>query len=76
MGKEILWKGEKDHNIVLSRPCPCGCDRRYGNHGVGYLTGSLNDGEGFTIWIRKEAMYERLRFFYCELNHINCIEGK
>jgi hypothetical protein len=66
MGKEILWKGEESRALVLSRPCTCGCDKNGGGHGVGYLSGSHEDGSGFTIWIRKEAMYQILRGFYAE----------
>jgi hypothetical protein len=28
--------------------------------GVGYLTGSDPDGNGFTLWIKDEAMYQRV----------------
>lgn len=60
--KEIAWdKGETDRPLMAVRPCSCGCDRRYGDYGVGYLTGSDKDGYGFTIWIESEIVFQRLR---------------
>ena len=72
MGKEILWKGEESRSLTLSRPCSCGCDQRSSNHGVGYLTGSHPDGSGFTIWIKKEKLYQLLRGFYPEYKKPFC----
>jgi hypothetical protein len=58
--KEIVWQGEKDRLLQVRRPCPCGCDDRGGRGGVGYLTGSDAAGNGFTIWIQSEEVYQRL----------------
>jgi hypothetical protein len=44
----------------VRRPCPCGCDDRGGRGGVGYLTGSDAAGNGFTIWIESEEVFQRL----------------
>jgi hypothetical protein len=60
MTKEITWKGEKSRLLQVRRPCPCGCDERDGRPGVGYLTGSDDEGNGFTIWIETEEVYRRL----------------
>ncbi|RJR44301.1 MAG: hypothetical protein C4567_04345 [Deltaproteobacteria bacterium] len=60
MTKEITWKGEKSRLLQVCRPCPCGCDVRDGRPGVGYLTGSDDGGNGFTVWIESEEVYQRL----------------
>ena len=53
-----LWKnGEKSRPVSLKRPCPCGCDLREGKPGVGYLTGSDANGNGFSIWVPNEETY-------------------
>jgi hypothetical protein len=52
--KEFTWQGEKDRLLQVCRPCPCGCDDRGGRPGVGYLTGSDEEGNGFTIWIESK----------------------
>ena len=57
--REIFWGNDKNvaigRPLQLCRPCICGCDRRAGNQGVGYLT-----GDGFTIWIETEEVYQAL----------------
>jgi hypothetical protein len=58
--KEIVWKGEKNRLLSVCRPCSCGCDDRGGRPGVGYLTGSDEEGNGFTVWIECEEVYQRL----------------
>jgi hypothetical protein len=58
--KEITWQGEKDRRLQACRPCPCGCDDRGGRAGVGYLTGSDAEGNGFTVWIESEEVFQRL----------------
>jgi len=58
--KEIVWQGEKDRLLQVRRPCSCGCDDRGGRLGVGYLTGSDAEGNGFTIWIESEEVFQRL----------------
>jgi hypothetical protein len=61
MGSINFWQqGERSRELAVCRPCACGCDTRLGVPGVGYLTGSDPDGNGFTLWIKEEAMYERL----------------
>jgi hypothetical protein len=58
--KEIVWQGEEDRLLQVRRPCSCGCDDRDGRGGVGYLTGSDAAGNGFTIWIESEEVFQRL----------------
>ena len=55
---QYTWKGEKNRSIQVVRPCPCGCDERDGFRGVGYITGSDKDGNGFTIYIRSEEVFQ------------------
>jgi len=56
-----FWQqGERGRPLMVCRPCPCGCDVRGGVPGVGYLTGSDADGNGFTLWIKDEAAYSRI----------------
>jgi hypothetical protein len=61
MEKQFTWRGEKARKLMLCRPCSCGCDTRDGIKGVGYLTGSLETGDGITVWIEKEDVYRRLQ---------------
>jgi hypothetical protein len=68
LGKKEVANGK--HSLLATRrtepgaqgcrPCSCGCDTRQGVAGVGYLTGSDPDGNGFTVWIKDEAMYQRV----------------
>jgi hypothetical protein len=58
--KEFTWLGEKDRLLQVCRPCPWGCDDRGGRPGVGYLTGSDAEGNGFTVWIESEEVFQRL----------------
>ena len=51
------WNGEKNRPFELRRPCECGCDARGGLPGVGYLTGSDENGNGFTVWIESEDVF-------------------
>lgn len=61
MGKELIWNaGACNRTLTAVRPCECGCDFRDGDSGVGYLTGSNANGEGFTIWIENEQVYKLL----------------
>lgn len=63
MSKELTWDGDEGRALALHRPCPCGCDEHgaeKGSKGVGYLTGSDENGHGFTIWIENEVVYQRL----------------
>ncbi len=60
MGKQMAWgsdSADKGRPLQACRPCPCGCDERTGSEGVGYLTGSDEDGNGFTIWIESEEVF-------------------
>lgn len=57
-GPVKLWKGEADRAFRLQRPCSCGCDQRDGYQGVGYLSGSDSKGNGFTMWIQSEKVYQ------------------
>ena len=59
-GDHIIWKGHAGRHIALERPCPCGCDKREGWDGVGYLTGSDDEGNGFTLLIEDEAVYRQI----------------
>lgn len=59
---QFTWeKGEKNRPFELHRPCSCGCDERDGNNGVGYLTGSDKDGNGVTVWIETEEVFQSVR---------------
>jgi len=66
--KEITWKGEKNRLLRVCRPCSCGCDDRGGRPGVGYFTGSDAEGNGFTVWIESEEVYQRLERLLAENN--------
>jgi len=57
---QIVWTGEENRPFGLRRPCECGCDFREGIKGIGYLTYSDSEGNGFTIWIETEEVYQRL----------------
>ena len=62
-GKEqFTWtNGERNRPLQICRPCPCGCDARdNGAKGVGYLTASDEKGDGFTVWIKEEDVYDVL----------------
>lgn len=58
--QQITWNGEKNRPVGLRRPCDCGCDHRNGNLGVGYLTGSDENGNGFTVWVESEAVFSAI----------------
>jgi len=60
MSRELLWQGERKRKLSVQRPCSCGCDGRGGLQGVGYLIGSDEDGNGFTVWIQSEEVFMRL----------------
>lgn len=55
-----IWKGERKRRLAAYRPCWCGCDYRDGALGVGYLSGSDRQGNGFTVWIEDEQLFARL----------------
>lgn len=57
---EFIWKGEANRQFGAYRPCKCGvCSRD--RKGVGYLSFSDANGNGFTIWIKREKIFQRLR---------------
>jgi len=57
---DFVWKGEKDRRLSVYRPCACGvCTAN--RKGVGYLSFSDEDGNGFTIWIQREQVFRKLR---------------
>lgn len=58
---QFVWEGEENRPLRLYRPCSCGCDERNGEKGVGYLSGSNARGEGFTVWIEDEEVFQRLK---------------
>lgn len=60
-GQVKRWKGEVNRAFRLQRPCSCGCDQRSGDKGVGYLTGSDSKGNGFTLWITDEKVFQVMR---------------
>jgi len=63
MKAQFTWEnGERDRKLKLRRPCECGCDSRDGELGVGYLSGSDEKGNGFTIWIEDEDSFRRLQY--------------
>ena len=58
---EETWnEGEKNRMLQVKRPCPCGTCQADGVHGVGYLTGSDAEGNGFVLWIESEEVYQML----------------
>ena len=59
---QFVWSdGEKDRPFSICRPCACGCDTRGGHVGwAGYVTGSDADGNGFSLWIKSEDVFERI----------------
>ena len=60
MRNQYIWKGEPNRSLALYRPCACGCDSRDRLKSVGYLSGSDDDGNGFSIWIEDERIYRGL----------------
>jgi len=61
MNNQFTWSnGREDEPINLCRPCDCGCDERDGYKGVGYLIGSDKEGNGFTVWIENEEVFQSI----------------
>ena len=57
----ILWSGEnveKCRELNVYRLCECGCSDKEG--AVGYLSGSDEDGNGFTLYLFNENLYQLL----------------
>lgn len=57
---QFIWKGEGERELQLSRGCGCGTCQQAMAGAVGLLTGSTAEGEGFTILIEDEDVYQRL----------------
>ena len=57
MMDQFTWQGEQGRPLQLKRPCSCGCDSRESD-AVGYISGSLGDGAGFTIPIQDHDVYD------------------
>jgi hypothetical protein len=58
--RDFAWVGEKNRELNVYRVCRCGvCSSS--RAGVGYLSFSDSDGNGFTIWIKEEEVFRRLR---------------
>lgn len=52
---------DEPRRMTIHRPCECGCDFRGGVRGVGYLM-----GDGATIWIKSEAVYQAMELALLE----------
>jgi hypothetical protein len=78
---EFSWTGERDRQQRAYRPCSCGvCSRN--RKGVGYVSSSDSNGNGFTIWIENERIFQRLRraLWRCQSEglravYTNCNQG-
>ncbi len=63
MANQKVWGGpgcRDDLKMELCRPCECGCDKRDGSSGVGYLLFSDGEGKGATVWIESEEVFEEI----------------
>lgn len=60
----ISWVGEKGRRVDFYDPCPCGCTTRNHPNVLGYLSGSNDEGEGFTIMVSDQETYKRIRNVY------------
>lgn len=61
--KLIFWNnGDQGRALQMYRPCDCGtCQKEAREEGyVGYLSGSDEHGEGFTLFVYDENAYFRL----------------
>lgn len=59
-GTDLIWKGERNRRLAVYRPCQCNvCSKS--SRGVGYLSFSDADGNGFTVWIEDEKVFRRLK---------------
>ena len=56
-----FWIGAEDRKIEFFDPCGCGCDTRDNPNLLGYLSGSNDEGEGFTIRVYDEDTYKQMR---------------
>ena len=64
-----FWIGGEGRRIDFYDPCPCGCDTRDDPDLLGYLSGSNDESEGFTISVYDPDTYEHMRKIFSE--HIN-----
>jgi hypothetical protein len=63
-GDPIVDKALDLHRpLSLKRPCTCGCDRRDGDRGVGYLTGGSGT-QVVAIWLEHEEAYRALQSIF------------
>ncbi len=67
----ILWgpdgSADAGRDIAMSRPCSCGCGSRDGfDEGVGNLSGSDDDGRGFTLFVYDEDVFQHLTAIFGE----------
>ena len=56
-----FWNGDKGRRIDFYEPCSCGCDFSGEPDLLEYLSGSNDDGEGFTIRVTEQETYKQLR---------------
>jgi hypothetical protein len=57
---DVIWKGERNRQLAVYRPCQCSaCSKS--SRGVGYLSFSDANGNGFTVWIENEMVFRRLK---------------
>jgi|SRR5271170_8002703 len=56
---DLIWKGERNRLLDVYRPCEC-CVCSKSSKGVGYLSFSDTNGNGFTVWIKDETIFRRL----------------
>lgn len=58
---ETWIEGERNRPLTIRRNCPCGVCRISGaGKGVGFLTWSDANGNGFTLWFDREEDYREL----------------
>jgi hypothetical protein len=56
----FIWKGERNRQLAVYRQCQCNvCSKS--SRGVGYLSFSDANGDGFTVWIEDEIVFRRLK---------------
>jgi hypothetical protein len=58
--RQLTWNGDEGRTLKLYRPCPCGCDRRDGEVFAGYISASDENGDGFTIMIESEDVFQEV----------------
>ena len=56
-----FWKGAESRKVEFFDPCSCGCDNRDNPYLLGYLSGSNDDGDGFTLPIHDQETYDQMR---------------